>query len=258
MAQASPGSRRLWVLATAIAIAVVALISLLFREPAAPPPPPAAQRKPVVEMHAEAEAGDALFKDKAIFKDSVPLFLPTVWNSSPPERKQRVPEGVFRDYPPEFAFGDSELRLDLATPIAVPARPADALEANPPGNPYLGMGEQDEPVPALAARWAEVEIFAAGNGVRAYGQALTNASDRAEAPPIVRLGTWQPLEFKAAVDPAGLVGPLMPTVRSVTPVDNAFLQLDAEALQWLEKYLAQRLRVGDKLAPGFYRICVGP
>ena len=258
MAQASPGSRRLWGLATAIAVAAVALISLLFREPAAPPARPVAEPKPVVEMLAGADAGDALIKDKANFKDSVPLFLPTIWNSSPPEQKQREPEGVFRDYPPEFAFGDSGLRLDLAAPIAVPARPADALEANPPGNPYLGIGEVDTQVPALAPRWAEVEIFADGTGARVYAQALTGAAEGAGAPAAVRLGTWQPLEFKAAVDPAGLVGPLMPTVRSVTPADNAFLQLDAEALQWLEKYLAQTLRVEDKLAPGFYRICVGP
>ena len=244
-------------LATAAAAVVVALVSLMFRPPAEPPPP-SARPTPAVEMHANADAGDALFKDKAIFKDPVPLFLPTVRNSSPPERKQREPEGAFRDYAPEFAFADSELRLNLAAPIAVPARPADALEANPPGNPFLGLGEADVPVPILSPRWAFVEIFADGAGGRAFAQALTDAADLEEAPPVLQVGTWQPLEFMAAVDPAGLVGPLMPTVRSVTPPDNAFLQLDAETVQWLEKYLAQKLRVGEKLPPGFYRICVGP
>ncbi len=87
---------------------------------------------------------------------------------------------------------------------------------------------------------------------------MANATDLEEAPPLLRAGAWQPLEFMAAVDPAGLVGSLMPTVRSVTPPDNHFPQLDAEALQWLEKYLAQKLRVGERLGPGFYRICVGP
>jgi hypothetical protein len=56
------------------------------------------------------------------------------------------------------------------------------------------------------------------------------------------------MEFVAAVDPAGLVGPLVPTVRSgVEEVDNFF-----------QNYLARTLRVGERLAPGFYRICVGP
>jgi len=52
----------------------------------------------------------------------------------------------------------------------------------------------------------------------------------------------------AAVDPAGLVGPVVPTVRSgVSEVDDYFA-----------RYLEETLRVGQRLAPGFYRISVGP
>ena len=41
--------------------------------------------------------------------------------------------------------------------------------------------------------------------------------------PSPRLGPWQPMEFIAAVDPAGLVGPLVPTARSgVDEVDAYF------------------------------------
>jgi hypothetical protein len=59
---------------------------------------------------------------------------------------------------------------------------------------------------------------------------------------------WRPMEFIAAVDPSGLVGPLVPTSRSgADDVDTYF-----------GHYLADTLRVGQRLAPGFYRITVGP
>jgi hypothetical protein len=48
-------------------------------------------------------------------------------------------------------------------------------------------------------------------------------------------------------DAAGLVGPLVPTIRSGTAADAYFL-----------KYLTESLRVGERLSPGFYRISVGP
>ncbi len=145
----SRGARGPWVLATLIGIAVVAGVALLFRAPPAPPLRPPAGIKPTMEMHA-APSGDTVF-NQVNFKDPVPLFLPTVWNSSPPERQRREPEGVFRDFEPRFAFQESDLKLNLPVPIAVPARPADALEANPPGNPFLGLGEVDMAVPAARA-----------------------------------------------------------------------------------------------------------
>jgi hypothetical protein len=56
------------------------------------------------------------------------------------------------------------------------------------------------------------------------------------------------MEFMAAVDPAGLVGPLVLTVHSnVAEVDAYFA-----------RFLSEELRVGQRLEPGFYRICVGP
>jgi hypothetical protein len=61
-------------------------------------------------------------------------------------------------------------------------------------------------------------------------------------------GGWAPVEFVARVDAAGLVGPLVVTERSgLEEVDVFFAN-----------YLARTLRVGERLAPGFYRICVGP
>jgi hypothetical protein len=56
------------------------------------------------------------------------------------------------------------------------------------------------------------------------------------------------MEFMAAVDASGLVGPLVLTVHSdVAEVDAYF-----------GRYLAETFRIGQRLEPGFYRICVGP
>ena len=94
----------------------------------------------------------------------------------------------------------------------------------------------------LSRRTAYVEIHEAGSGRTVFGQAVADTHPPASSVP------WQPMEFMAAVDAAGLVGPLVPTVRSgVDDVDSYF-----------GRYLADSLRVGQRLAPGFYRIIVGP
>jgi hypothetical protein len=66
------------------------------------------------------------------------------------------------------------------------------------------------------------------------------------APPTTK--AWQPMEFLAAVDPAGLVGPLVITEDSRVEEVNTYFR----------KYLAQTYRIGERLPPGFYRIIVGP
>jgi hypothetical protein len=62
------------------------------------------------------------------------------------------------------------------------------------------------------------------------------------------LSSWKPMEFMTAVDSAGLVGPPVLTVHSDA----------AEVDAYFGRYLAETLRIGQRLDPGFYRICVGP
>jgi hypothetical protein len=52
----------------------------------------------------------------------------------------------------------------------------------------------------------------------------------------------------AAIDPTGLAAPLTITTRSGVDEVDAYFQ----------NFLARTLRVGERLAPGFYRISVGP
>ena len=253
MSAAGRESKWTWIGATLAAVVVLAAVMALFRAPSAPPPPPP-RVKPTVELPAP---GNGLASDLADFKDPTPLFLPTVWNSSPPEPGRREPEGTFKGYGPIYAFSDNELQLNLPSSIAVPAGPANALVENAPGNPLVGLGRTDATVAPLAPRWAFVEIIAAASGRRRLAQELTAVSDAAP-PAALRGGNWRPLEFLAAVDAAGLVGQLTPVARPEAAATDPFLQLQGESLAMLENHLARTLWIGDRLPPGYYRILVGP
>jgi hypothetical protein len=177
-----------------------------------------------------------------LLRDPTPLFLPTEFNSSRQEYVAGPPTGAFAGFPPQFAFDAAQLDLGLPPPATVPSSPAEALVGDPLGAPFVGFGRTDYVVQPVQKRDAYVEILDAGTGRMVYGGAVTDAH-----PPATSVA-WEPMEFLAAVDAAGLVGPLVPTARSgVDEVDSYF-----------GKYLAETLRVGQRLAPGFYRISVGP
>jgi hypothetical protein len=225
--------KRRWMVAIGAGVVATLVFGTLFRAPRPPAsPPPAA--KPAVTV----APPDTLLGEETALRDPAPLSLPTEWNSrpAPPERDPGV---AFSSYPPETHFATDALALAL--PNDVPAKPADARLSNAPGNPILGMGRTDAPVPALGARGGLLEIAAAGTGEPVLSAILADAH-----PPDGVF--WHPLEFIAAVDAAGLVGPLVLSVPSSSDTVNAYF----------EGYLAQTFRVGDRLAPGFYHLRVEP
>ena len=229
----APFGKRRWAAAGVAAVALALLVAALFRAPA-----PALSHSPGATPIVILAAPDTLLKDETALHDPAPLFLPTQWNSRP-EVRLGEPGGSFAAYPAEFHFDADALRIPL--PNDVPARPADALTGNPPGNMLLGIGRTDDRVPILASRGAFLEIVAAGTGAPVFSSPLAGAS-----PP--QAAFWRPLEFTAAVDAAGLVGPLVLSVGS-----------DVEAVDaYFGRYLVQTFQVGKRLAPGFYRIRVGP
>jgi hypothetical protein len=173
--------------------------------------------------------------------DPTPLFLPTAFNSSRRDYLPREPGG-FAGFEWMHVFDDAQLVLHLPPSVNLPSSPADALAGDPPGAPFVSFDRADPAMEPLDPRGAYVEIVDASTGRRVFGSAVTNAH-----PPRTPM-PWQPMEFVAAVDAAGLVGPVVPTARSgVDEIDVYF-----------GRYLAETLRVGQRLAPGFYRIIVGP
>lgn len=223
-----------------------------FNAPALPSRPTAAGRSHATAVELKKVTSEnAPLSEETVMHDLTPLFLPTSRNASLRRLPQREPGRTFWD--------NEALKLGLAEtgwnygkdlrPVATinhrpvsEAGPIDALIAITPAPALAGFGRSELAVAELRPRGAFVEVVAAGTGRRVIGIALPVEA----RPPTDKV--WRPLEFMAAVEPAGLVAPLALTARSgVEEVDVYF-----------QKYLARTFRVGERLLPGFYRITVAP
>jgi len=226
---------RAWIAVSIAGVIVLALVAYLVRLPDPQRLPGREAQKPTFGLV------DRVVIRGTMLRDPTPLFLPTEFNSSSKPYVPPEPGGEFGGFAPKYAFGESDLRLHLPAASAVPESPAQALADEPPGAPFLGFGRADMNVEPLAPRGAYVEIADAGSGRKVFGEPVLGAHPPSSAP-------WMPIEFMAAVDASGLVGPLVLTTHSgVAEVDAYF-----------GRYLTEILRVGQRLAPGFYRISVGP
>jgi hypothetical protein len=230
-----PRASKAWTLVAIAGVLVLVCVAFLIRipEPRAPAPvaavPSVGFVDPVVTMG-------------TLLRDPTPLFLPTDFNSSRKDYTPREPVGSFAGFDPKFAFADAELVLGLPPAATVPSSPAEALSGDPPGAPYMGFDRSDVVVEPVSPRIAYVDIVNAESGRSVFAAPITDAHPPPASVP------WQPMEFIAAVDAAGLVGPVVPTARSGVDDVDAYFSV----------YLSETLRVGQRLAPGFYRISVGP
>lgn len=274
MSATETGANRRWLWSTAGGLLIAAIVGLLFSLSVTQPPiqtPKAATPRPAIEL-AERHEKSAL-DDEATLLDPTPLFQPTHWSTAQLQVERPEPSGSFQSYPipPKFGFADNDLKLgraeapdstsrasaqpklraslDLPEPVRVPATVSEALIGGSPGAVALGFGRTGEPVEALPSRGALVDIVAMGTGRAALPpQAMAQIQSLAAGakPPSGR--EWHAMEFLAAVAPAGLASPLTLTVRSDVDDVDAYFQ----------NFLVKTLHVGERLAPGFYRISVGP
>jgi hypothetical protein len=234
--------RRRWIWAALGAIAVVIGFLLLFRAPADPAVDPgSAVLKSRVPVAVVPQVGfRRVAPEEAALVDPTPLFLPTAWNTAQKEVALPKVGGAFADYPARFTYDEMEFR-SLAPKKDPAVDFAGALALNAPGAALLGIGRSPVDLPATSRRSAFYEVAPAAGGRVVLAAALAEAK-----PP--GAGTWEPIEFLAVVNAAGLSAPLVPTVRSkLEEVDTYFAN-----------YLTQQVRIGAKLAPGVYRIWVGP
>lgn len=227
-----------WLVSAGVAVIVSVAVLGLFQLPQIPAPYVATRPKPMLMLQ-PLDGSNAAFDEKTMLTDPTPLFLPTKWNATQKIAAGPEPGRAFNDYAPSFR-GSSPDKV-LPPPVEVPATPVDGLLAGSPTPPLAGFGRRDATAPALPGRGAFLEIVAEGSGRRIVSRALPDAAPPGE-------NTWQPMEFLVAVDATGLIDTLEPTRGSgVAEVDRYF-----------QRYLAQTLRVGQHLAPGIYRISVGP
>ncbi len=251
MAGAVTGAGQRWTVAAAGGGAALLVMTLAF-QPTLPLPPevPAAARKAGLTLIRQDDANRVLH-EQAVMHDTTPLFLPTELNAAARELPRREPAKTFLDNdPPKLSIGEAGLNItaDLLPIVSLNGKPPgqakaeDVLAVDPGGGMLVGFGRIETKVTALPLRGGFVEVVATGTGRTVLAETLPAEA----APPTTK--AWQPMEFLAAVDPAGLVGPLVITEDSRVEEVNTYFR----------KYLAQTYRIGERLPPGFYRIIVGP
>lgn len=243
-------ARRTWAFTAGAALVVVVGVLLLFSASQ-----PLVKKKDKLESAADAggvsmgltrldpAAGNALLNEEAMLFDPTPLFLPTEWNvghNTLPDNPMHDIGHSFQDYPAQLTFNEVGVSLGFPPPVEVPAKVTDALPMLSRQQPYAGLGRTDLRVGRLPERGARVDVVSVRDGIEALS--LTLPVDQVPA------GLWQPMEFLLAVDAAGLVGP------PVLMVQASDERLGAT---W-QDMLAKTLKLGERLSPGIYRVCVGP
>src|SRR5882672_353611 len=162
-----------WTASSSVAVVTVALVLMLFHLPEFSAPLLGPAPRPAMMLQT-LDGSNAAFDEKTLLTDPTPLFLPTKWNAAQRDVVGSEPGRAFENYAPKFspASAGNELKLNLPSPVVVPASPVEALSADSPSSPFLGFGQTDATRPALPARGAFVEIMAQGTGQRVLRQAL--------------------------------------------------------------------------------------
>lgn len=240
---------RRWVPAAFVAVVVVAA-GLLVIGDFDPLPAPGKGVAPAPVRLARSAEADEFLRDEASIRDLRPLFLPTSVNARAPERRREAGRSLLDDDPIRLTYGEGEAGLlrwlpPVATLGGQPVERAEArltLAADGTEVAPVGLGRVGRRVVPEAPRGGLLEVIAAGTGERV----LTAELPEALVPPGGK--AWEPLELLAIVDVAGLAGPLVVTESSrVEEVDVHF-----------RRQLRQVFRLGERLAPGVYRVVVGP
>ena len=234
-----------WVAGLTVLLALLSLAVLLRPVPGGLGPPPRATVPRVSMVPLGGSGGDSWLRDQATFFDPTPLFLPTEWNTNQgplPAAVHPQPGQVFADFDAQLTYGRAELVLPIAPTEPTPQNPLDLLKA-PPRDPFLAFDRADVLLTPLTARTAVLEIREVGTGRLVPVPNLAANLVLPDSPT-----EWQPAEFLVCVTAEGLLGRPVETVSSdVEDVDVFF-----------RDYLTNTLRLGERLAPGMYRVIVGP
>jgi len=207
------------------------------------PVSPTVTESPAVRLAANQHAiGDEVMRERARYLDPTPLFFPTEWNYGSValrEGMKRQPGQIFDLLPAKFIFdyqltksyGSEQNQLsDRITDVA-----ASGSEA-----PFAGIGGGKVAPPVLSDRDGFLEVENLSDGKTIVSQVLKNIPGIS--------ADFAPLEFLVAVSSAGLVGdPILM---------NGSGREETEVL--LRTFLAKSFRVGERLAPGKYRVLIGP
>jgi hypothetical protein len=119
----------------------------------------------------------------------------------------------------------------------------------------FGLRPQPGPnAPAPRQAWMRVEHTSTGEVVVQRSGVPFEEEALLELPPAVSGSNWRPAAFSVLVDLQGVVGEAiaLPWIEGVSGTDNA--AVDAA----IRKFLATEARLSSRLAPGHYRVIIGP
>lgn len=247
------GAKTRWV-ASIVGAAVVVLVGLPLLRVRIPVPisPAGHTLEPPSVSLADPSPTNSLLHEMTAMRDLAPLFLPTERNATLEGLPRRtLGRSLFEVETTKLAYTEADLRLDRELgPVATlngkllsESKPADVLMPGAYAGGLVGFGRAPIASAPLPTRGAVLEVVHAGSGQVAAGP---HELPLAARPPTEK--PWQPLQFLASINPAGLVGPVILVERSgAEEVDQHF-----------RLYLSDVYRVGHRLGPGIYRISVGP
>ena len=232
----------------AAGLALAARVAFIFwgqDDPAVPLPP--AQSRPRVTVVAESGgAGGPLVREQMVLFDQQPLSMPTAWNAGAqglPADLRRQPGEVFGMYEPWLAFAAERLEPVFGPSGGAPTDGRGGLRTiGAMAGGWAGLGRVDRPAPRLPEREAAVEVRRYADGAE---QVVLREPLRG-LPAAVGEHDWTPVEYSVVVAPLGLVG--VPTLAVGSGVD----EVDA----YFGGFLARDFRLGERVGPGLYRVCV--
>ncbi len=245
------GSRRpvqpafpwLWTSVAVVIVFVGAMALVRTPEPPAPRRPLNAEPRSQVGLtRLDEKSADAVTREEAVFRDPTPLFLPTPWNAGAevgPRVPTTGPEGRFPDYAAKWVNPAMELPVWFA-PTPVPALPAAGLRVGERRNPFGAVGRRETAIEPLPERLAFVEVLQTETGRRVLATPLTLVTGAPAA-------DWQPLELLVGVDRTGWVDAAVTSGSGVDEWDR-----------FLRRFIEKEFRLAQRVAPGFYRVVVGP
>lgn len=233
--------RRVWV-GLGIGIAVVGLWSWWNQAQDLVDPRFGQQPKPFVQLAGTGKAPqNQLLRERAELFDPTPLFFPTEWNFGQQEVREslrRQPGQVFGSFPAKPVISDQNIGIFGMETTSAPEKLSDVLAQ---GNeaPFAGMGQIDLNPATLPVRSGFMEIYAIDIAEEPIKKPLTGLQSPR--------GDYAPMEFIVLVGVSGLVGePILLSGSGWDDVDAYF-----------RDYLLKTYRLGERLAPGRYRVVVG-
>lgn len=186
-------------------------------------------------------AADRVLQERAEFFDPSPMFLPTARNAGYEALPQRLvvqPGQVFLNFSPKLRVAEANLPSYGSDAVTAPEGLTDVM-ARASEAPFAGLGEGANPARRVEPRAAFMEVKSIQGSSLIHTSLLDAAVPRSD---------FAPLEFLATVSASGLVvQPLLVAGSGADEVDSFF-----------RDYLGKGFRLGEKLAPGVYRIVIGP